>query len=114
MNIKQLRKELLAEGIPAMAGGDRIPLGPPYKTATGQWVVLADGSAEWCGHGEPTPAPDQAMLDTIASVRAAHISTPDPVAPDVRLVLRALVKVQRSVALSSEEADALDAMENWE
>jgi len=114
--MSKLNQEIVNAGIPAMSESDgRVALGPPYKTPTGQWVALAGGGTEWCGTGEPTPAPDQDVLDTIASVLATHVPDDPPVEPpDMRVVLRALVKAQRSVALSTKESDALDAMENWE
>lgn len=111
--MSQMQRELVAAGVPAMAGrpGGRVPLGFPFKAVTGQWAIEADGTALW--HGPPPaamPPPGPALLAKVAAVRAAHVpEPPKPPPPDLRLVLRALVRNQRGLVLTNGERDALDA-----
>jgi len=112
MNIKQLHKELIAEGVPSMgASDDRIALGPPYKTATGQWVVLIGNGIEWCGTGEPTDAPGQALIDSVEAVCATHVPVVPPTPVSDSLFRRALAKAVRGKSLTGAEEDALDQAE---
>lgn len=107
----QLHREMQASGIPSMGADDRIPLNTPFKTHTGQWVILTDGTAKWYGTSKPTPAPDRALLDKVAQVRANHVpEAPKLPLPDLRLVLVAQEKRYRGLLLSNEEQTALDIL----
>lgn len=76
MSHNMRHSNLVAVGVPAMAAGaTRVPLGAPYKTTTGQWVVLSDGNTEWCGTGDPTTEPSQAIIDAVAAEYATAIPT---------------------------------------
>lgn len=68
---------LIAAAVPAMAASaTRVPLGAPYKAADGsQWVVLSNGTTEWCGPGTQTAAPTQAIIDAVVAEYASTIPT---------------------------------------
>ena len=105
----KLLQELLSAGVPAMAvSPKRIPLGPPYKTATGQWAIEIDGSTVFHGEGAAPPGPDQAMVDTVADVRAAHVPDPPVVRHDRGLILKLLARKALGLPISPANETLLD------
>ena len=115
-NRKQLCAELVAAGVPAMATDidGSIALGDAYKTATGQWVVLPDGTTKWVGTGDPTDEPDAALLANLAACKLAHVPAPATPPLDTRGILRALTRLARGKSLSPEQETLLNTAEALE
>jgi len=105
---------MLAAGVPAMvariAPTERVALGDPYRTATGQWVI-DDGVSSWVGTGAPTVGPGIGLITQAVDVFTAHV--PDPVVeiPSLSLILHSLVKKSNGDPLDPAEQAALDYAE---
>lgn len=110
---EQLHRELIAANVPVMAASEdgRIAFALPHKTSLGQWAMDDGGPLEWVGPNPEAPKPTDAHLATIAATKAAHVPEPEPLPlPSLRLVLRAMVRQQRSLVLTGEEQAALEAI----
>ncbi len=93
-----------------LAPTERVSLGDPYLTVTGQWVI-DNGVASWVGPDAPTPAPDAALIQLVVDTFASYVEPVPPVTYSQRKINRATAKKARGKTLTTEEEAALDYAE---